>query len=217
MDSYSDSYSYSYTYSYSDFILFPEQGLDTSGVRRDQTREEVEANEQTLGDSPPQHGDLELLFNDAEQSGSIHDGIDGKCPATSLFACDPAEEDENPLKEKYAQEEFPLSAIKPLLTVAAAEHESNTTAPKSPPRSITHQENRDTPLTPEQIDQLLILWGTPELIEHHHRSRLIRDLEREDRTADHTSKEEKEVYIYEWLDKLPICYTPSQSSCGNAQ
>ncbi|KAG9591006.1 hypothetical protein KCU77_g7441, partial [Aureobasidium melanogenum] len=95
MDSYSDSHSYSY--SYSDFILFPEQGFDTSEVRRDQTREEVEVSEQALGESPPQSGDLELLFGDAEQSGNVYDGIDKKCPATSFFGRDPVEEDANPL------------------------------------------------------------------------------------------------------------------------
>ncbi|KAG9563707.1 hypothetical protein KCU71_g5567, partial [Aureobasidium melanogenum] len=210
MDSYSNSNSYSH--SYSDFILFPEQGFDTSGVRKDQTREEVEVAEQAHVESSLQYEGPKLLSDDFEQSGIIHDGIDKKCPATSLFGCDPAEEDENPLKERYAQEEFPLSACNPLLTLAAAEHKSNTTSP----RSVTHKETRDT-LTPEQIKQLLILWGTPELIEQHQGSKLLRDLEREDRFAEQTFKEEKEVYIYEWLDSLPLCWEPSQSSCGNAE
>ncbi|KAG9961292.1 hypothetical protein KCU61_g5699, partial [Aureobasidium melanogenum] len=211
MDSYSNSNSYSH--SYSDFILFPEQGFDTSGVRKDQTREEVEVAEQAHVESSLQYEGPKLLSDDFEQSGIIHDGIDKKCPATSLFGCDPAEEDENPLKEKYAQEEFPLSACNPLLTLAAAEHKSNTTSP----RSVTYKEIGDTQLTASQIDQLLILWGIPELIEQHRRSRLLRDLEREDRFAEQTSKEEQEVYIYEWLDGLPLCWEPSQSSCWNAE
>ncbi|KAG9763476.1 hypothetical protein KCU73_g1409, partial [Aureobasidium melanogenum] len=119
MDSYSNSnsnsnsnsYSCSYFYTYSDFILFPEEAFDTNafdtnGIRRDQTREEVEVAEQAHIESSPQHGGSKPLSGEVEQSGNNPDGIDNKCPATSLFGCD---EDENPLKEKYTQEGYSLS------------------------------------------------------------------------------------------------------------
>ncbi|KAG9672051.1 hypothetical protein KCU99_g5282, partial [Aureobasidium melanogenum] len=162
-DSNSNSYSCSYFYTYSDFILFPEEAFDTNafdtkGIRRDQTGKEVEVAEQAHIESSPQHGRSKPLSGEVEQSGNNHDGIDNKCPATSLFGCD---EDENPLKEKYTQEGYSLSTCNPLLTLAATEHTSNTTDIKS----VTHKTIRNTPLTPSQIDQLLILWGTPRT--HH--------------------------------------------------
>ncbi|KAG9514991.1 hypothetical protein KCU93_g9629, partial [Aureobasidium melanogenum] len=188
-NSYSDSYSCSYSYTYSDFILFPEEAFDTNGIRRDQTREEVEVAEQAHIESSPQHEGSKPLSGEVKQSGNNHNGIDNKCPGTSLFGRD---EDENSLKEKYTQEKYSLSTCNPLLTLAATEHKSNTTDT----RSVTHKATRDTPLTPSQIDQLLILWGTPELITQHHRIKLLRDLEREDRTVEQTSKAAKRgIYL----------------------
>ncbi|KAH0343474.1 hypothetical protein KCU81_g5196, partial [Aureobasidium melanogenum] len=196
----SPSKSYSYTIRYFDFILNPEQGLDDVGaaVRRGQTRDEGEVTEQVVSESLPQPEGLEPSAGDVEQSCNNHDGVDTKHHDTPLSGYDPFEDD-NPLREKYMQDKF---------SDAVTEPEFNT-------RSVTSQV-RDSQLTPEQIDQLLKLWETPELIEEHHRSRLIRDLEREDRVAEEVSKEEKEAYIYKRLDGIPDESRGLEWSCGNA-
>lgn len=196
--------------------------------RRDMQRtvhrawQDVKVARQALIDLPIQHGEFEPLFGDVEQDGEIYDEHDGEYAVCPLFGCDPVVEEEGnddntPLKEKYMHDSL-MPVFNPLLTIpqtlAASEHRSNPTDPVSTTGSDNLKDRRGTPLTPEQIDDLLVFWGTPELIEQHHRSRLLGDLEREDRTPSQTSKEEKEVLIYEWLDGLP----EQETACrGNAE
>lgn len=174
-----------------------------------QAWEDVRVAEQALIDLSIQHGEFEPLFGDVEQSGDICDHGEMEYGEYPLFGYDPLEEeandDNNPLKEKYMYDSF-MPEYNPLLTkpetLAALEHKSKPTDPVSTTGSV-NQDRGGTPLTPKQVDDLFIFWGKPELIEQHHHSRLMRDLEREDRTPSDASEEEKKVLIYNWLDGLP--------------
>lgn len=171
-----------------------------------QAWEDVRVAEQALFDLSIQHGELEPLFGDVEQRRDICDHGEMKYSESPLFGCDPLEEEENddniPLKEKYMHDSL-MSVFNPLLTtpktLTAFEHKSKPTDPDSTTGSV-NQDRGGTPLTPEQIDKLFVFWGIPELIEQHHHSRLMQDLEREDKTPSETSEEEKKVLIYKWLD-----------------
>ncbi|KAK6005978.1 hypothetical protein QM012_006388 [Aureobasidium pullulans] len=169
--------------------------------------EDVRVARQALVDLPLPHVGFEPLFADVEQSGECcgDSGVgSAECP---LFECDEPEDEGNNTFEGEYMQEVPMPAINPLFTtpetLAASTHKSNTTNLVSTTGSTNHQDRRGTLLTPEQIDQLLIFWGTPELIEQHHHSRLIKDLEREDRVTSQKSEEEREVFTYEWLSGIP--------------
>ncbi|KAG9516719.1 hypothetical protein KCV07_g6693, partial [Aureobasidium melanogenum] len=185
-DSNSNSYSCSYFYTYSDFILFPEEAFDTNafdtkGIRRDQTGKEVEVAEQAHIESSPQHEGSKPLSGEVEQSGNNSDGIDNKCPATSLFGCD---EDENPLKEKYTQEGNQGYTTNPLANRPIAHLMGN---PQNSSPNITEASYF------EIWNEKMGLLNRP-------------------------PKQQKEVYICEWLDKLPLCWAkPPQSSGRNAE
>ncbi|KAH0012732.1 hypothetical protein KCU78_g9544, partial [Aureobasidium melanogenum] len=205
MDSYSnsnsDAYSCSYFYTYSDFILFPEEAFDTNafdtnGIRRDQTREEVEVAEQAHTESSPQHEGSKPLSGEVEQSGNNPDGINNKCPATSLFGCD---EDENPLKEKYTQEGAHVQY-----------HRHQVCNPQS------NQGYTTNPLANRPTAHLM---GNPQNSSPNITEASYFEIWNEKMgLLNRPPKQQKEVYICEWLDKLPLCWaTPPQSSGRNAE
>ena len=207
-----------------DFILYPEQGFTTieamtahsnEGQRTvHQAWEEIRVARQAFIDRPILETEFPPLFADAERDGEICDNGDGEYRQCPWFGCDTMEqeeEDQNPIKEKYMQK-FPAHTFNRMLTeplspetLAAIERKANTPTPNSSTGSANHKDRGGAPLTPEQIDQLLVFWRNPELVEQHHHSRLIGDLEQEDRiTAVPFLDEDKLAFILEWRDGLPI-------------
>lgn len=208
--------------SYTDFTLFPEQQQSFTDVEAmtahsiegqravHQAWEEIRVARQAVIDRPILEAEFPPLFDDAEQSGKVYDNGEGEYPQYPWFRCNPMEQEEedcNPIKEKYMQG-FPMYTFNLLLTSPLSpEPLAKTTTPSpTPTKSPNHKHRGGAPLTPSQIDDLLIFWGTPELVVQHHHSRLIPDLEGEDRIPAMPSflDEDKLAYILDWRDGPPI-------------